>query len=100
MDKEFKNIYWYKELKSYIEVVNASQYKTVLITGPHFYNVVTRVNNLTTRLWLEYINALLKANKHIKIEQQLRRIDWLMMQKRYRRELQQKIEEKIIKHAN
>jgi len=95
MDKNYKIHYWYQELKSHIECVNASQYKTILITGPHFYQVVTRVNNLTTKLWMEHVNVILKANKQVKIEQ-IRRVEWLTMQKRYRREFQQKIEDKIL----
>lgn len=94
MDKQYKKQHWYEELKSHIECVNASQYKTILITERHLYCVVSRVNNLTTKLWMEHINTILKANKRLQIEQ-LRRVDWLISQKRFRREFQKKIEDKI-----
>lgn len=83
---------WYKELDSHIKCFHAAsgQRKTILITGPHFYQVVTRVNNLTTRLWIEHVNGLIKQIGGTKFEPQ--RMCWLTEQKNYRKEFLKKVE--------
>lgn len=80
-----KNEYWYKELKSHIESVNSTSFKTILITGPHFYQVVTKANHLTTKIWVEWFNGQVKE-RNIKVEP-IKRIGWLVSQKQYRRNI-------------
>lgn len=86
----YKNEYWYCELKSYIQSVHSAHYKTVLITGPDLYLVVTRVNYTVIKLWVDFVNSILAANPQIQVDK-IQRIGWLVMQKQYRRDLQNEI---------
>ncbi len=74
------------EMRTHIEAVHKDQFKTILITAPHLYLVVTKVNNLTAKLWIDFINAKIKEMP-IKKEQ-FKRITWLVSQKKFRREFQ------------
>jgi len=89
MNREFKNEYWYKELNSHIRCFHASSgnRKTILINRekPILYSVVTRVNFLTTKLWIEYVNEIIKASNQKKIEPQ--RFCWLTEQRKYKQNI-------------
>nr|WP_298655654.1 hypothetical protein [uncultured Flavobacterium sp.] len=93
MNKEFKNKCWYKELDSHIKHLHASSgnRKTILINRekPFLYLVVTRVNFLTTNLWIEHVNSIIKGLDSNKFESQ--RFCWLTEQKKYRQEYLKKI---------
>ena len=93
MNKEFKNEHWYKELDSHIKCTHASSghSKTILINRdkPHLYSVVTRVNNLTTKLWIEHVNLITRKLDVNKFETQ--RFCWLTEQKKYRSEYLKKV---------
>lgn len=90
------NNYSHVELESHIRSVgnSAGQYKTILITGPNFYQVVTRVNNITIRLWIEHINSLIKQLPKGKFDP-IQRISWIVTQKNYRRALESEIKNKL-----
>lgn len=64
----------------------SDQYKTILITSPHLYLVVTRVNYLTAKLWIEWRNSVVKEDKQNPESPLRRTISWLTMNKHYRRE--------------
>lgn len=91
MNKPYNKQKWYLELDSHIKCVyNVSkQRKTILITGDHFYIVVTRVNYLTTTLWINHVNSIIKELGTDRIE--LQRFGWLVEQKSYRRDFMVKL---------
>lgn len=93
MNREFKNDTWYKELESHIKCFHASSgnRKTILInkTKPSFYLIVTRVNHLTTKIWIEHVNSIIKSLGTNKFE--LQRFCWLTEQKKYRHEYIKKL---------
>ncbi len=97
MNKPHNKEHWYKELDSHIKCFYAynKQRKTILINQekPHFYNVVTRVNYLSTMLWIEHVNALIKTLAKDKFEP--KRFGWLAEQKNYRREFLNKVNNSI-----
>jgi len=88
MNKGVKNEYWYKELKSHVESVNAYSglQKTILITGSHFYQTVTKVNDIVLKLWADRVNSILSENPNPKIQPiNKSKITWILRQKSYRR---------------
>jgi len=96
LPKNYKKEYWYVELESHIMAIHASSgnYKTILITGPHLYLVVTKVNNLTTKLWMDYMNSIIIQYPQFQIPL-FKRVTWLLTQKQYRRNFQLELKTKI-----
>lgn len=83
-----------KQLKRHIELVHSknehNNYKTILVTAPHLYIVVTRVNYSTAKLWIEWRNSIVKENA--KYESPIKRkITWLTMNRQWRLEQSKEI---------
>lgn len=95
MNKQFKKEYWYKELDSHIKVTGAASGKrnTILINidNPNLYFVVTRVNYLTTILWIEYINKLVGERF------EKRKFGWLTEKRSHKKEFTNKVK---LSHEN
>ena len=98
MNKEFKNEYWYKQLDSHIKCYHSSSghRKTILINRKNnfLYLVVTRVNFLTTKIWIEHINNII--NEFDKNKFDIQRFCWLTEQKKYKRDFLKKLNNSII----
>ncbi len=84
------------QLKRHIELIHskAGQYKTILETSDIYYIVVTKVNFSTTKLWVEYINGVIKSNHKIK-QEPITKINWLVLLKSYRRDFKKNLLTKI-----
>ncbi len=86
------------QLKRHIELVHSKvgQHKTILETSDIYYAVVTKVNFSTTKLWVEYINSIIKSNPKAKVDS-ITKINWLVLLKSYRRDFKKNLIEKIEK---
>ncbi len=86
------------QLKRHIELVHSKvgQYKTILETSDIYYIVVTKVNFSTTKLWVEYINSIIKNNPKARVDS-ITKINWLVLLKSYRKDFQKNLIEKINK---
>lgn len=93
MFKEESNSIWSKCLKKHIQVYHekSGNYKTTLIVAPHLYRVVTRVNFLTVKLWMEHVNAEIKTRKlNVPV---IDKVNWMVLNKGYRRDFQKRLSE-------
>ena len=74
------------QLKQHIELINSKSglYKTILYSeNPLYYNVVTKVNYNVVKLWLENYNS--------KAKEPINKINWLVIIKSYRRQLDKEL---------
>ena len=85
------------DLTKHIELVNSKggHYKTVLYTSNIYYLIVTKVNFLTVKLWVDYINELIKNNPTTPKTEPINKINWLIMVKSYRRDFENNLINKI-----
>jgi len=88
---------WDTILKKHIQLTHSKNghHKTTLTISDTLYSVVTRVNFLSTKLWIDHVNSIIKSNKDLKIDP-ITKINWLVLLKSYRRDFQRNLEEKII----
>ncbi len=69
----------------------SDQYKTILVISPTMYQVVTRVNHHTTKIWLELAKEKAKVRLDIELPN---KINWLIATKYYRRKIEDKLNNK------
>lgn len=84
---------WDITVKDHVKLIHSKggQYKTTLKTSDTMYLVVTRVNYLVIKLWVDYINEVINDNPTTPKTELITKINWLVMLKSYRRELENKL---------
>ncbi len=66
----------------------SDQYKTILVISPTLYQVVTRCNHHTTKIWFEIAKEKAKGRFDIELPN---KINWLIAMKHYRRKIETKL---------